>query len=351
MGFFSRSEPAEKKAPVNKANWIKVDKMITQPPKELAAAPPTYTKEQEAVYEKVITHFNKEGYKLPEKVQDYTSKAYKTDESSVTMTPLSTWEKFFLTRECLYRFLRASRFDYETCIQKLEETIVWRREFGLTYDPDRSATDLDPNSFEKENRTGKQVILGYDKDNRPLVYMKDGKQNTDPSIHQVHHLVYMLECTMVMTPIGMEKVGVMVDFKHYPEIPGVLKKKKMTPISTARDCLHIAQTYYPERLGKAVFINIPWLGWTFLKLLHPFIDPDTKNKLVYDEPFEKYIDDTQLDKDYGGDLDFTYDHSVYWPDMLEKVGNRRKRQYDRFMELGGKIGTSEYELKKVNKLE
>jgi len=50
--------------------------------------------------------------------------------------------------------------------------------------------------------------------------------------------------------------------------------ESMTPFS-------IAQSYYPERLGKALMINVPYI---FLKvwktMIYPFIDANTRDKVM-----------------------------------------------------------------------
>ena len=50
--------------------------------------------------------------------------------------------------------------------------------------------------------------------------------------------------------------------------------ESMTPFS-------IAQNYYPERLGKALMINVPYI---FLKvwktMIYPFIDANTRDKVM-----------------------------------------------------------------------
>lgn len=50
------------------------------------------------------------------------------------------------------------------------------------------------------------VIWGYDADNRPALYLRPSKQNTEESIRQVHFVVWALErLTELMGP-GVECV-------------------------------------------------------------------------------------------------------------------------------------------------
>ena len=89
----------------------------------------------------------------------------------------------------------------------------------------------------------------------------------------------------------------------------------------------------------------PWLAWTFLKLIHPFIDPLTREKLVFDEPFVKYVPKDELDSLYGGELKFKYKQDVYWPSLVNAAREKRDHYFKRFQSLGGIVGLSEVDLR------
>lgn len=304
------------------------------------------TDEQKAMYEKVLKHLSDTEFKLPLKLESDASwkKALSQDYSDPTWTSLSSHEKFFLTKDCIIRFFIGCKWDLDQTLSKLVETVVWRREFGLTYDP-LATNNITCDLIEDENKTGKQVILGYDKNGSVLLYMKDGLQNTEPTQRQVQQMIFMIDQCVLLNPRYVTKVTILVDFKHYPEVDGVVKKRKMTPLGIAKQCLHICQTYYPETLGYAVFINIPWIGYALLKLISPLIDPNTKQRLVFDEPFTNRIDPHNLDYHYGGDMKFDYDHSIYWPDFKQKIEKRRVDNYEKWDQLGGTIGLREVDFK------
>ncbi|XBW37344.1 hypothetical protein QEN19_002924 [Hanseniaspora menglaensis] len=314
--------------------------------KEYEKAEETLTELQINNYEHIFKTLNDQNFKLPQSLTAEPSwkNALDEDYEHPEWTILSSYEKFFLTRECIFRFLVGCKWDYNQTISKLIETIVWRREFGLTYDPNAN-NKVTCDLIEEENKSGKQVILGYDKNGSVLLYLKDGLQNTEPSQRQVQQMIFMIDQCVMLNPKYVTKVTILVDFKHYPEIDGVVKKRKMTPLHIAKQCLHICQTYYPETLGYAVFINIPWLGYALLKLITPLIDSNTKQRLVFDEPFTNRIDIHNLDYHYGGYMKFDYDHEVYWPDFKKKIESRREQNFSKWKELGGTIGIKEVEFK------
>ena len=87
---------------------------------------------------------------------------------------------------------------------------------------------------------------------------------------------------------------------------------------------------------------VPWVVWGFFKIITPFIDPVTREKLKFNEDMKQYVPPEQLwSADWGGDMDFDYDHDTYWPALNELCKKRREERRRRW-EAGGKIvGESE----------
>jgi hypothetical protein len=138
------------------------------------AAPPVLTADQQTKYEQILTEV-KSWETLP------------TTKAETETAPISDDERLWLTRECLLRYLRATKWAMPPAIQRLRATLIWRREFGT----DTFTADY----ISEENAKGKQVQLGFDKEGRPCLYLLPQNQNTKPSQRQVEHLVYMLERT------------------------------------------------------------------------------------------------------------------------------------------------------------
>lgn len=229
-------------------------------------------------------------------------------------------------------------------IERIEGTIAWRREFGIEYQDDEK-NKVNPDLVAPESLTGKQVVLGFDNDARPCLYLKPGRQNTKTSHRQVQHLVYCLEKVIDFMPSGQDSLALLIDFKQHPEISANVETSKIPPISVGREVLHILQTHYPERLGKALLTNIPFLGRAFLKLIYPFIDPLTREKLVFDAEFIKFVHAEQLDKDFDGVVDFEYNHEIYYPALVEMTKQRRTHYMERYHKFGAVVGLSEVDLR------
>lgn len=327
----------KKKAEVAKKpqkDLIKVDVPFEKP--VAGVAPPEekpLTDEQNEKYLTVLKHF-----------QDPELKISIKEHSSNEKEPLIDDEKAWVTRECILRYLRATKWVVKDAIDRIEGTIAWRREFGINHQVD-SQNKVSAEVVSPEGTTGKQVVLGFDNDARPCLYLKPGRQNTKTSHRQVQHLVYYLERTIDLMPSGQDSLALLIDFKQHPEISADVETSKIPPLSVGREVLHILQTHYPERLGKALLTNIPFLGRAFLKLIYPFIDPLTREKLVFDADFINYVHEEQLDKDFEGRVDFEYQHKVYFPTLVEMCDKRKANYMERFHKFGAVVGLSEFDLR------
>ncbi|KAL1956038.1 hypothetical protein VTO42DRAFT_7853 [Malbranchea cinnamomea] len=235
-------------------------------------------------------------------------------------------ERMFLTRECLLRYLRATKWNVKEAETRLQATLIWRREYGLD--------KLTPEYISIENETGKQVIIGYDNDGRPCLYLNPARQNTEHSDRQIQHLVFMLERVIDLMVPDQESLALVVNFKD-------TRSGQNATLAQGRQTLHILQNHYPERLGRAMVINMPIVIVGFMKLITPFIDPMTRQKLKFNEDLRQLVPPSQLLKAVGGDVEFEYDHSVYWPALNELAAQRRKEYRERWIQGGKRVGEHE----------
>lgn len=198
-------------------------------PDSKPAPKPELTTDQQGKYEALL-----------EQVKTITE--IKCEKEKEKSGPILDRERAWLTRDCLLRYLRATKWTVADAAKRLHATLAWRREYGLD--------DFKPEYISPEQETGKQIIVGFDRQGRPCQYLNPGRQNTDASPRQIHHLFYMVERVTDMMPAGVESLSLMINFK-----PTEKRKNTSVPVSTAREVLHILQNHYPERLGKALIIN------------------------------------------------------------------------------------------------
>ena len=112
--------------------------------------------------------------------------------------------------------------------------------------------------------------------------------------------------------------------------------------------MSILQDHYPERLGRALILNVPFLVNAFYKLITPFIDPVVRAKMRFNPSVIEdnlFTADMVMKEWWGGDRDFEYVHEKYWPALLELCEKRRKAWREKWREIGGKVGLKEWDYK------
>ena len=201
--------------------------------------PPELTTEQQSKYEAVLE----------------TVKSWKEIQSTKGKGgPITENEILWLTRECLLRYLRATKWNIADAEKRLLTTLTWRREYGVE--------ELTGDYISPESETGKQIIVGWDIAGRPCHYLNPGRQNTEPSPRQVQHLVFMLERVIYIMVPGQETLALLINFKT-----SKTRSNTAPGLSQGREVLNILQTHYPERLGRALIINSTSVHFSCDKLL------------------------------------------------------------------------------------
>ncbi|KAL4930880.1 CRAL/TRIO domain protein [Aspergillus undulatus] len=299
------------------------DGLIKKPfPRPLDTAKPStpaaLTGDQQAKYDSVL-----------KSVSEWTTVPATSTKNAPT-EPITDDERMFLTREALLRYLRATKWNASEAVARLQRTLTWRREYGIE--------KLTPDYISIENETGKQVLLGYDVHGRPCLYLLPSNQNTEKSDRQVQHLVFMLERAIELMPADQETLALIVDYSQ-------TKSGQNASIGQARDTVHFLQNHYPERLGRALVINMPFIIKGFFKIVTPFLDPVTQEKLKFNEDLNIHVPPAQLMKSVGGEVEFEYDHWAYWP-ALNKLAELKQKEYrERWIQGGKRIGEYEHYLK------
>ena len=59
------------------------------------------------------------------------------------------------------------------------------------------------------------------------------------------------------------------------------KLKNAPPLSTSKFTLNILQKHYPERMHRIYLCNPPYVFKAFWQIVKPFVDPVTKEKIVF----------------------------------------------------------------------
>ncbi|CAA7265881.1 unnamed protein product [Cyclocybe aegerita] len=223
-----------------------------------------------------------------------------------TTDPYYPWELRWLRKpDTIPRYMRAAKWSLPDAKKRIQSTLEWRRE----YQPDL----IPPNEVRIESETGKILINGFDKDGRPIIYMRPGRENTETSPRQLRHLVWCLERAKDLMPPGQESLVIIVDYKS-------TTLRTNPSISIARKVLHILQQHYVETLGRAIVVNLPMLLNFFYKCISPFLDPVTRDKMRFNPDLFELIPASQLDADFGGDYHYEFEATIYWDQIVAACG-------------------------------
>ncbi len=113
--------------------------------------------------------------------------------------------------------------------------------------------------------------------------------------------------------------------------------------------LYIFQMHYPERLADSLILNVPFLIHAFFRMIGPFMDPVTRNKIRFNpKPVEEGIfvaDELVIESGWGGSREFVWDHEKYWPAFVRMCDEIVEGQMARWRKLGARVGCDEKDYK------
>lgn len=198
-----------------------------------------------------------------------------TDEEKTSMPDVSM----------AVRYLRAEKGSVENAVENLRATLRWRKEWAVDAVSGCFGPNGDPalrEMMRRENATGKVYVRGYDRNGRAVVYFKPGRENTnatndnDGAKDCLKHVVYHLERAAACTArtSGLSKTVMLVDFDGY-------RLSKAPSMSISRMTVDALQNHYPEQLHRFYICNPPLMFRGFWNLVSPFVDPVTKEKIVF----------------------------------------------------------------------
>ncbi|THH30236.1 hypothetical protein EUX98_g3960 [Antrodiella citrinella] len=212
--------------------------------------------------------------------------------------PYHMWEKQWLNKpDTMPRYIRAAKWNMADAKKRIVGTLEWRREFKPELIP--------PEEVKIEDKDGKILLNGFDRDGRPIIYMRPGRQNTQTSPRQ--------ERAKDLMPPGQESVVILIDYKS-------TTLRTNPSISTASKVLTILQHHYVETLGRGLVVNLPFLLNFFYKGISPFLDPITRDKIRFNPDLDELIPKEQLDAELGGEYEYEFDHEAYWKQLLSTCG-------------------------------
>ncbi|GIL56368.1 hypothetical protein Vafri_11730 [Volvox africanus] len=220
--------------------------------------------------------------------------------------------KQFCNEHTYVRYLRARGWNLHKASRMLKTTLEWR----LDYKPHLIKWE----EVKSESLSGKLWVYHVlDKAGRPIVFMRPRNQNTKETDMQIRHLIYTLEvASRLADKSGAGKFTWLLDFNGY-------SLTNAPPLKVSLHCNSILANHYPERLGLACCYHAPMLFSMTWKAVQPFIDPVTKEKIVFvdkggheNAQMAARFDPDQLEQCMGGNMPgIAYDQDKYTDKMHE----------------------------------
>jgi hypothetical protein len=179
------------------------------------------------------------------------------------------------------RHFRADKGNIRKAIKRIKYAIQWRKELKVeemlkaAHNPTTPQEAETRNMLMKEAETGKMHVRGYDKDGRAVMYLYQSRENTWHEENNVKNLVYSIERLIACSKNNNREKSVLVfDFLGW-------KMKHASSMALTKMTIHIVQECYVERIERIYFCNAPAVFRTFFNMVKVFLDPLTKNKVLF----------------------------------------------------------------------
>eukprot|EP00127_Corallochytrium_limacisporum_P001872 Clim_evm27s88 gene=Clim_evmTU27s88 len=211
-------------------------------------------------------------------------------------------------RNHLARFLIANDGDAKHALGQAIEAARWQQ----SYKPH----DIKVEDVIHHAQSGKQYRLGFDRQGRPCVYMRPRLDDSTDTDGKMALVIYTMEKALKSIAPGSDQqlyqVNWIIDMQDWHSGGG-------GGLTDARNVAKVLGTYYPERLHRAYLINAPWLFHTFFRMIKVFLAKRTAEKAVFVsgkkgkvfEQLTQWIDPSQLESDFGGEIDSTWDNEAF----------------------------------------
>ncbi|CAD6903081.1 unnamed protein product [Tilletia controversa] len=204
------------------------------------------------------------------------------------------------------RYLGAVNWDLAAAKVRIKATLEWRRSF--------QPECISPDEVKPEALTGKHFIGGFDKQGRPILTVTPRNENTKSYDRQLRYMVWSFERCIQLMPKGVFQLNLVMDLEGN-------NAANNPPMSTSRAALNIMQNHYPNRLARAICNRGPWFFTLFFRVVSPFVDPITRQKILFNPSMTSLANPDQIATQWeGGEYDYEWDFDSYWSQLLDYCG-------------------------------
>lgn len=163
------------------------------------------------------------------------------------------------------RYLRATAENVAKAAQRIEDSVKWR----IQVQPE----SLVCRACARNPGTHYMNVIGYCKLSRPVFYSCMKLSRSKEVEAGKHHLINRFEQAIRMMPEGIEQWVWVSDFFGF-------SVGDMNP-AMAKQFVNLSAVHYPERLGAYVVVDAPYIFEGLWKLVKPWLDPVTVQKIIF----------------------------------------------------------------------
>lgn len=176
----------------------------------------------------------------------------------------------FVDDACLQRYLRARNGDLTKAAAMLRDTLKWRKEHGID---ELRADDFADCHYMTD---GWAYVAGNDAEGRSVVVFRKRKERIPLADGEkyIRFLAYVIESAVRNMKQGAEQWVWMLDLAVYAP-------SNSPHPSITLQCLNMLSHHYPERLHKAYFVDAPSIFSVFFRMMSPFVDEKTRQKVEF----------------------------------------------------------------------
>ncbi len=221
------------------------------------------------------------------------------------------------TRDHMFlRFLRARKFKVSKAWELMENDLKWREDIALAdlaaKEPAEilGVTDMSPITTRMP-----WWHQGFDREGRPVVWKTFGncdvakvlEHTTLDALLNLH--LWQQEYAMRQCAVQGERTGYSVEtvVAVFDATDWSMKLATRTAYSFLKGMADLDGVHYPERMGKIVVINSPYMLSFVWKIVSSWLDERTKQKIAikrgpseYLPMLREFMDDDQIPEEFGG---------------------------------------------------
>ncbi|KAJ5575144.1 hypothetical protein N7450_009043 [Penicillium hetheringtonii] len=200
----------------------------------------------------------------------------------------------------LLRFLRARKWDVDDDILPKGELYALEQSRNNKLS---AKEKKEGNDFIAQLKTGKSFLHGFDRQGRPVNYVRVKIHKPGAQSEEVleRYIVHVIESTRLIVTPPVETGTIVFDMTGFG-----LSNMEYQPVKFIIKCF---EANYPESLGQLLIHNAPWIFSGIWKLIHGWMDPVVASKVHFTKSvkdLDKYISRDQIPKELAGDENWEY---------------------------------------------